>query len=169
MQEWPCGTPEQILARCVPVSPVIFRESNSGRTDSTVDDLHRYHAIEAAAVAAYERHRAAARGGCPPQIGIVLASHQRRLASIEALLARYEHHPDTTAYDGPFASLLERWEVLPEVVTALADSEREMLGLYVRESKQGPAFIASLITDRLMPEQARACTIMGGLARRPSV
>jgi hypothetical protein len=133
------------------------------------DELPRLRAFESSSIQAYERIVNEAPRRTRVELINVLNSHRRRLTLIEDLLRRYQDDNDSRTPPpeaGQFADLLHNWDTTPHLIAAFASCERFALAWYHQEAKRGHDYVSRLVTDHLMPEQARTCTIMDGILRR---
>lgn len=153
-----------------PAQPQRSAASSAEHSNGAMDGLRRAIQVESAAIRAYERFLGGQPNATPDPIVVSIAiSHHQRHSILEGFMFSYREDAETNwnfAPTGPFSDLLRDWDQAHGSLRALNDCERRTLAWYHEESCRHEEFIVDVIANRLMPEQTRTSTLMGGLVRR---
>lgn len=137
-----------------------------GSLHSIIDILNYLRINEEGAAATYQ-HLLASRPVPPPALVLAGSSHRARVGWIQVQEQRFsplqmqDDHSQTIPII-PFTEIVNQGAPTLDAIYAC---ERSTVGLYLALSKRAPSILAHFIANRLLPEQTRIATIVGGQAR----
>jgi len=137
-----------------------------GRLHSILDNLHSLRINEESAATTYQ-HLLATRVITPPALVLAESSHRARVGWIEVQKQRFSplQMQDDHSRTIPIIPFTEIVNAAATDLDVIYDCERATIAWYLVLSKHAPSILAKFIANRLLPEQTRVATIVGGQAR----